>query len=81
MLSQKIPTSDLHLETYLSLHVVGPEMSLQGVRAISVFEPTENSHRLTSAFNGKPGVRVLDLYAAMRSLKKENVRFEKGGNK
>jgi hypothetical protein len=66
---QKIPTSDLHLATYLVLNGIEPELSLQGGRIVFLFESNENFYRLTDAFNGNTAVKVLDFCQTLRRLK------------
>ncbi len=67
--SPKIPTSDLHLAAYLSLHGVEPELSLQAGRIVFLFDPTADFHRLTDDFNGNTAVRVIDFCQTLRRLK------------
>lgn len=66
---QKLPTSDLHLATYLSLNGIEPELSFQGGRVVFLFTPDEKFHRLTDAFNSNTPVPVLDFCTALRRLK------------
>lgn len=67
--SPKISTPDLHLATYLTLHGVEPELSLQGGRILFLFEPTEDYYRLSNDFNANTAVRVLDFCQTLRRLK------------
>ena len=67
--SKQLPISDLHLATYLNLHGIEPELSLQGGRVVFLFTPDENFFRLTDAFNANTKVRVLDFCTALRRLK------------
>jgi len=75
---QQISLLDLNTASFLSLHGLEPELSMQGGRVVFIFPANAEFYQLSSLYNDNSQVSCLDFVQAIKKMRGKMLSMKEG---